>query len=117
MISRELVQNMFDEMRAKAKWNIDGVCLWGYFFIDQDRLRLLEAASALEAMGYRVVGILEPASEDDDQSTLTLHVERVEQHTVDSLDTRNRELDLFAEEFELESYDGMDVGPVENRDV
>ena len=112
MITRDQLQEMFDSSRANAKWNIDGICLWGYFFTDHNRERLLLAAPVLEKMGYRLVGLLEPSSENDDQELLFLHVEREEQHTVDSLDARNRELYRFADEFQLESYDGMDVGPV-----
>jgi hypothetical protein len=41
-----------------------------------------------------------------------LHVEKVETHTVDSLDARNGELDALASKHDLQSYDGMDVGPV-----
>lgn len=37
--------------------------------------------------------------------------EREEHHTVDTLDRRNAELYLLADELGLESYDGMDVGP------
>lgn len=105
---------MFTSTRAKAKWNIDDVCLWGYFFTDYDRQKLVTAARALESLGYRVVGFLEPTPDDDDQDLLFLHVERVERHTVDSLDARNQQLYRFAEDVGLRSYDGMDVGPVEN---
>jgi hypothetical protein len=118
MISRDMLEDLFVRTRERARWSIDDVCLWGYFFTDHDRERLLGAALALERMGYRVVGILdEPEPEDDDQGLLFLHVEREEQHTVDSLEARNRELYRFAEEFGLETYDGMDVGPVEKRDA
>jgi hypothetical protein len=104
---------MFSHSRERAKWSIDDVCLWGYFFTDHDAQKLLAAAPILEGMGYRVVGLREPTPEDDDQELLVLHVEKKELHTVDTLDDRNRELTRFAEEFGLESYDGMDVGPVE----
>jgi hypothetical protein len=117
MISRDMLEDLFIRTRERARWSIDAVCLWGYFFTDRDRERLLRAAPALERMGYRVVGLLEPTPEDDDQGLLFLHVEREEQHTVDSLEARNRELHRFAEEFALETYDGMDVGPVESRDT
>lgn len=103
---------MFDHARAKAKWSIDDVCLWGYFFTDHDRERLSAAAPALERMGYRVVGFLEPTPQDDDQGLLFLHVEREERHTVESLDARNLELYRFAAEFGIETYDGMDAGPI-----
>lgn len=112
MITREQIQEMFHRMRNNARWDIDDFCLWGYFFTDHERRRLVTAAPALERMGYRVVGILEPVAESDDQELLFLHVEREERHTVDSLEARNRELYHFADEFDLESYDGMDVGPI-----
>ena len=62
-----------------------------------------------------LVGFLEPTPEDDNQGLLFLHVEREERHTVESLYARNQDLYRFAAEFGLESYDGMDVGPIENR--
>ena len=37
-----------------------------------------------------------------------------ELHNVESLDARDQELYRFAEEFGLESYDGMDVGPIDD---
>ncbi len=114
MITRNSAQWLFDHTRTVANWGIDDVCLWGYFFTDHDRERLSKAAPALERMGYRVVGILEPTPQDDDQDLLFLHVEREEQHTVESLDARNQELNRFTNEFGLESYDSMDVGPIDD---
>ena len=112
MISRQQIQEMFDAMRAKAKWRIDDVCCWGYFFTDYDRAKLMSAMKVLESKGFRVVGIMEPSPQDDDQDLLTLHVEKNEVHTVDSLLARNEELYRLARTLGLRSYDGMDVGPV-----
>ena len=112
MITRDDLQDMFDSARANAKWSIDDVCLWGYFFTDPDRDKLSSAAPVLEKMRYRVVDLYESDSDDDEQSLFFLHVEREESHTVESLDARNQELYRFADEFGLESYDGMDVGPM-----
>jgi hypothetical protein len=118
MITRDQLEDLFVRTRELARWNIDDVCLWGYFFTDHNRGRLLSAAPALERMGYRMVGILAgPSPEDADQDLLILHVEREELHSVDSLEIRNRELYQFAEEFGLETYDGMDVGPIEKRNA
>jgi len=118
MITRDQLQDMFDSTRANTnvKWSIDDVCLWGYFFTDHDRQKLVAAAPALENLGYRVVRFLEPTAQDDDQDLHFLHVEMEEQHTVDSLNARNQELYRFAKEFKLERYDGMDVGPVERKE-
>jgi regulator of ribonuclease activity B len=115
MIDRQLIQNMFEDTRKSAQWDIDGVCLWGYFFTDTNREKLLDGGRELENMGYRLVGVFGPAPENDDQETLFLHVEREERHTVDSLDGRNRELDAFAKRHELGAYDGMDVGSLATR--
>jgi hypothetical protein len=112
MITRDTIEDMFADMRERARWNIDGECLWGYFFTDQDRAKLLAAVPTLEKMGYRFVGFLEPEPEGDAQPLLYLHVEKEEVHTVDSLLARNTELYRFAEEFNIEDYDGMDVGPI-----
>jgi hypothetical protein len=115
MISPDQLQEMFDAIRTNPKvgWNVDGVCLWGYFFTDRDETRLAAAASSLSRFGYRVVGLLHPTPEDDDQGIIVLHVEKEEQHDVGSLHKRNTELYHLATQLGLESYDGMDVGPVE----
>ena len=42
-----------------------------------------------------------------------LHVEKIETHTPMSLDGRNDELYKLAHEFGIDTYDGMDIGPVE----
>ena len=114
MIARESLEEMFERRRSdpNATWSIDDICLWGYFFTDHSEDRLAAAAPALEKLGYRVVGLLRPTPQDDDQELLFLQVERNERHTVESLHLRNIELCRFAEEHGLESYDGMDVGPV-----
>jgi hypothetical protein len=44
---------------------------------------------------------------------VVLHVRRVEMHSVESLLARNEELYRLAEELGIDSYDGMDVGPIE----
>lgn len=110
MISRELVQGMFDGARDNP-WDIEGTCVWSYYFCDEDEQALVRAAPHLEARGYEVVGLLMPG-EDDDRAVYFLQVDRVEAHSVDSLMARNVELYAFAAEHGLESYDGMDVGPV-----
>ena len=113
MISREAVENMFSAMRAEGSFAVDGPLLWGFFFTDPDPSKLEAAAASLARMGYRLVDIY-PAADDSDDADHNwwLHVERVEHHTVDTLDARNNELAAFASRHGLDSYDGMDVGPV-----
>ncbi len=111
-IDRSVLEEMFASIRSNTEWPIDGDMLWGYFFTDKDQAKLERAGQELEARGYRYVGILRPDGDDEDQETLYLHVERVETHTVETLHRRNMELYDLAEELGLDTYDGMDVGPV-----
>jgi hypothetical protein len=104
----ELIQNMFANMRANTKWNLDGDMLWGYFFRDQDLKKLEPVAKNLMRAGYRVVGTFQP----EDKQTHFLHIERIETHTPETLDAREAELRKIAAAFCLDAYDGMDVGPV-----
>jgi hypothetical protein len=107
MIELEQLEEMFSNMRAKTKWNVDGPMLWGYFFTDPSEGKLQKAATRLVAQDYSFVQIYPT----DDGRTRFLHVERVETHTPKSLFARNAQLDALANEFGLECYDGMDVGP------
>lgn len=101
------LQEMFDGMRAKTKWNVDGPLLWGYFFYDSSQAKLKHAAEVLAASGYRIVGI----EREDKGATFRLHVEKVEVHTPASLHMRNDEFYKLAAKYGIASYDGMDVGP------
>ncbi len=107
-IPLQKLEDMFANMRAQTKWDVDGDMLWGYFFTDPDPKKLEPVAEHLARGGYRVVSIYET----DDKSTHFLHVERIEKHTPQTLHARNSELERLASEFGLECYDGMDVGPV-----
>lgn len=80
----------------------------GLFFTDPIPEKLESVAEKLSDSGYRLVDIYPT----DDESTHVLHVERIEKHTPESLHARNSELEALAREFSIESYDGMDVGPV-----
>jgi hypothetical protein len=101
------LQEMFGSMRQASGWNVDGPLLWGYFFTDSAPERLQKAADFLVAEGYRFVGINE-----NEPGLFVLHVERVETHSAETLFERNAKLSEVSDRFDLESYDGMDVGPV-----
>ena len=102
------LEAMFANIRAKTKWNVDGPLLWGYFFFDPSQGKLKQAATELEAAGYRVVSI----EAVENKPLFRLHIEKVEVHNPTSLHLRNTEFYAFAEKHSLASYDGMDVGPV-----
>jgi hypothetical protein len=108
MITREQVDDMFKNIRAQSNWDVDGVLMWGYFFTAAVPAKLREAASVFVLQGYRCKPIYKAA----DGSTNVLRIEREERHTPDTLHERNCEFERLANELNLDSYDGMDVGSV-----
>jgi Regulator of ribonuclease activity B len=112
-ISQQQLVEMFSNMRANPSWNVDGPLLWGYFFTAPKQAALEPVAKTLAARGYRLVGIYAgDKASPSDPDVWWLHVERVEKHTVDSLQARNGEFYGLARKFAGVRYDGMDVGPV-----
>jgi hypothetical protein len=111
-ITLDQLKVMFGQMRENPdhqRWNVDGDLLWGYYFTDRDPHKLQAVADDLTRSGYRLVKIYPT----DDKRTYVLHVERVEHHTPESLNQRNVEFYALAQQFKLQSYDGMDVGPTD----
>ena len=104
-IALEMLVDIFRRMRT-ANWNTAGPLLWGYFFTDPDAAKLRPLADYLARHGYRVVDVF--AREDG--GTTFLHVDKIEAHSPESLQARNAEFTALAEQFGIESYDGMDVG-------
>lgn len=112
MITLDSLQQMFENIRADTKWNIDGPMLWGYFFTDASVEKLRSLVPLLETQGYRFVDLFVPELDDGEDEYFFLHVEKEEAHTVESLHERNSQLYALADLHELSSYDGMDVGPI-----
>ncbi|MDN3617437.1 ribonuclease E inhibitor RraB [Vibrio gallaecicus] len=104
---------MFENIRHNTNWELSKPMLWGYFFTHNEPTKLDEVSSKLERQGYTIVGIFQADKESQiDEDIFFLHVEKVETHDVSSLDKRNDELYLFASQENIDSYDGMDIGPV-----
>ncbi len=107
------LEEMFSNIRENTDWNTSGNMLWGYFFTHNEPAKLEEAKEALISKGYTFVDIyLSDKEEPSEPDMFWLYVERIETHSPKSLDARNDELYIFAHEFGLDSYDGMDIGPV-----
>lgn len=97
---------MFDGMRTKSHWKVDGPMLWGYFFFDHDKAKLENLGKELVKDGYRLVEV-----GPREGGVYCLHVEKVEKHTPETLNARNVSFEKLADRRGIESYDGMDVGP------
>ncbi len=113
VITLEQLQDMFSNIESQGQWNTKGELLWGYFFINSETSALEVAKERLVKSGYKFVDLYPADKEDtDSEPKYWLHVEKREIHTPESLDQRNNELYRLAYELGLDSYDGMDVGPV-----
>ena len=108
-IEREAVERMFASVPESPEWDLNSPMVWGYFFEGQNESTLEPLRVELERRGYQFVGYLAPGRRNKLQ-TYFLHVERVESHSVESLDRRNQELTVLGNQFQAR-YDGMDVGP------
>ena len=112
MITKDDIQTFFENLKD-SDIDSNNQLIYGYFFTDPNATKLESASQDLVKLGYKFVDIFEAEVEDDDEPFFYLHVEKVEKHSVDSLDKVNQTLYVLADKYELESYDGFAAGPIE----
>lgn len=112
MIDLDQIKAMFANVTENAGWDLSQPMEWGYFFTDRKRAKLDSALTGLEKLGFKYVDIFIPQLEKGQEDYFFLHVTKVDTHTPESLHEQNARLYAFAAEHQLDSYDGMDVGPV-----
>lgn len=113
MIERATLIEMFATLKDNGL-NASEDLLWGFYFTDPDAEQLQALVPALESRGYRFIDLFEAEIDEEVSSEpmYYLHVEKVERHNIDSLDARNNEMELLAEQYGVAKYDGMDAGPL-----
>ncbi|WP_426103484.1 ribonuclease E inhibitor RraB [Massilia sp. TSP1-1-2] len=112
MIDLEQIKAMFANVGENAGWDLAQPMEWGYFFTDRKRAKLESALKELQKLGFRYVDIFIPQLEKGQEDYFFLHVVKVDVHTPESLFAQNARLYELAAKHELDSYDGMDVGPI-----
>ncbi len=111
------LEAMFNNIKEKSDWNLSEKMLWGYFFTNHEPKALEAVRQELVRDGYRFVDLYQSGQDDQDgPPKWWLHVEREEIHTPQTLDQRNDVLYLLAARHGVDSYDGMDIGPIENQE-
>jgi hypothetical protein len=115
MIELDQLEEMFANIAEGAKWDMSQPMLWGYFFTDRSREKLESVVPALERDGCRYVALFVPELDEGQEPYYFLHVEKEEVHTPASLHERNAQFYALADLHGLDSYDGMDVGPLPER--
>lgn len=115
MITKETIEEFFQNINNGDEFDSSQILLWGYFFLDSNLSKLKVVAEKLVNEGYRFVDIFEADKEnEEDIQEYYLHIEKIEHHNVDSLHKRNTELYNFADENGINYYDGFDVGNIIN---
>ena len=112
MIDIDQIKAMFANVTEGAGWDLGQPMEWGYFFTDRKRAKLETALRELQKDGFTFVDLFMPQIEKDAEDYFFLHVVKVAVHTPESLFEQNARLYALAEKHGLDSYDGMDVGPV-----
>lgn len=112
MIAFEQLEWMFTNIANGPGWDMSRPMLWGYFFTDRSREKLESVVPRLEHDGYRYVDLFVPELDEGVEPYFFLHVEKEEVHSPTSLHQRNAQLYALADQYGLDSYDGMDVGPL-----
>ena len=106
------IKEIFSEAEREQGWNVTGEMLYSFYFVDESVEKLEKLGEHLEKEGYTFVNIYELGDEENNEPTgeYLLHLDRVENHTPESLAERNLEFEKLAEEFEIETYDGWEFG-------
>lgn len=112
MITLEDIKAMFANVAEGAGWDLSQPMEWGYFFTDRKRAKLDGALKELQRQGFQYVDIFIPQLDEGQEDYFFLHVMKVDIHTPESLFEQNARLYALAAAHQLDSYDGMDVGPL-----
>jgi hypothetical protein len=114
----ETIKDIFETAKKEDGWNFAEPMLYSFYFVDEDADKLEKLGDHLESEGYDFIDIFELGDEETGESTgeYLLHVDRVETHTPESLAERNVELQRLADEYEIETFDGWEVGEIGGED-
>ena len=108
MITTKEIEELFEKMR-NAGWNMEQELAWGYFFKHESIEPLQKIADELEQQGYEIVDINQSYPDE----MYWLQLEKIEQHSVHSLDKRNQKFYELARKRHINAYDGMDVSQLD----
>jgi hypothetical protein len=108
MISRDDVEILFQKMQ-KSAWDMQQDQVWGYFFKDPSQQKLSDFSLKLKKCDYTIVDI----NQSYPDNNYWLHIEKTQQHTIESLHQLNHFFYKLADDNSIHSYDGMDISPIE----
>lgn len=98
------IDAIFNDIKSKY-FNPNSSLLYGFYFCDKSKSNLEDLKNELVKEGYTFSSL-----EFNESKKYLLRVEKQEKHTAPSLLQRENELDELAQKFNIEKYDGWDVG-------
>jgi hypothetical protein len=98
------IREIFSRMTAGG-WNVADQLQFGYFFFNSTREPLEAAEKWLSEKGYKA-----ESYHQTEGGTWVRQLSKIEVHSPESLHKRNQAMNDLAEHFEIELYDGWDVG-------
>jgi hypothetical protein len=107
MINKQDIKQLFEKMK-KAGWNMDQPLVWGYFFKDSHQENLKRLAHQLEQEDFVIIDI----NQSYPDKLYWLQLEKIEQHSIITLNKRNQRFYQLAKDHHILKYDGMDVSPI-----
>ena len=107
MITKEDIRQLFQKMQ-KAGWDMEQPLAWGYFFKHPTIEPLQNICHELQIQGYEVIDI----NQSFPDKMYWLQLEKIEQHSIESLDQTNQRFYQLAKQRHIQQYDGMDVSPI-----
>jgi hypothetical protein len=105
------INMMFDNIKKNTNWDTSADLRWTYYFSHNEPSQLEKAKTILVNKGYNFVDL--NLSDDEDVAPIGsyyLQIDKIEMHSPTSLDKRNDEFYILANELDLDSYEGMDAG-------
>jgi hypothetical protein len=104
--SLKQIREVFAEMTADG-WDVSKPLQYGYFFFNSKRKPLEAVDRWLSERGYRT-----ESYHRTDDGEWVLQMSKAEAHLPESLHKRNRAMNDLAAHFEIDLYDGWDVGQI-----
>ena len=109
MVTKEDVESFFAENKAKGDCDFDKEQVWGYYFLDVGKARLIKLSNHFKSIGYRIVDIYRAEMEVDFlPDEYYLLIEKQERHDVESLHNRNVAFYELVKQKGILDYDGFD---------
>jgi len=102
----EGIDDIFERMELQGIDTSEKL-LYSYFFLNNTSKELKRIATALEKDEYRTVRI------DNVEDKFLLQVEKIESHSRESLCKREKQLNEKAKLFDIDNFDGWDVGNID----